>query len=143
MSKNISWIAVAVLAAGLLVTTAVNAGTPAIKEKGKVLGTVELLQDVGNLTTSATLFTVPAGQQLVVTDILISNSNAGDVCCQRIFRSGTDAIPLVAVQVGDTAVVNLNTGLAFDEGDTLQIRNGQSGGTTRWFVGGYLKKMPK
>jgi len=42
---------------------------------------------IANLT-DFNVFTVPAGKRLVITDVVVSNSNSGSSCCARISRNG-------------------------------------------------------
>jgi len=100
-------------------------------------GTVTLIANsVPNLTTSAILFTVPAGQQLLVTDIVISKDSAGAACCARLFRSGAAATAFIATPGTGTVTVHFEEGIRYTAGQTLQVRNGASSGAISFTVHG-------
>lgn len=99
-----------------------------------------IANSVPNLTTSATLFTVPAGRQLLVTTVVIAGSGlTANSCCARLFQGGaTPTTAFIAVQLGDSVTVNFSPGLRYTAGQTLQVRNGASSGPISFTVHGDL-----
>jgi hypothetical protein len=77
-----------VLALGITVfgVSAVSAQIPTVGDAGITFlgGTQLVANDVGNLT-DFDVFEVPAGVNLLITDVIVSNANAGRSCCARIF----------------------------------------------------------
>ena len=53
-----------------------------------VLNVVEITQQVPAGTTTVTAFTVPAGQTLIVTDVLLTNTSTAATCGAAINRAG-------------------------------------------------------
>jgi len=100
-------------------------------------GPVTLIANtVANLTTSGILFTVPAGQQLRVTDVVISKDGAGAACCARLVRSGVFVTGFISVPATDSVTVRFEEGIVYTAGQTLQVRNGASSGTISFTVHG-------
>jgi hypothetical protein len=133
------------LAAALVVllvlgTRLVDAQIPTIKGKGKLKEVVELIQtQLANLNEVG-VFTVPVGRRLVITDVLIANSNGTAANFQRILRNNTDTIGFVSVQAGDTFEHTFGTGIEFAAGDIVVVRNGGSAGPIDFLLRGYTTK---
>jgi hypothetical protein len=58
-----------------------------------VLDVVEITRVVPSGTAAVTAFTVPTGQTLVVTDVLVTNAGAAAVCGAAVNRVGVTAAP--------------------------------------------------
>lgn len=97
-----------------------------------------IANSVADLTTSATLYTVPAGDVLLVRSVVIAGSGlTADSCCARLFRNGVSgATGFIAVQQGDSVTVNFSPGIQYSAGQTLQVRNGASSGPISFTVHG-------
>ncbi len=125
----------------LFLASDLHAQVATVKAKGKVLGTVEVIENnVADLTT-VTVFIVPQEQRLVVTDVLIASPNGTETDSQRIFRSGVAATSFITVTKNSSFGHSFATGIEFLAGDTVQVRNGDSDGPTHWFLTGYLTKQ--
>jgi len=80
---------VALVAAGVSAqTTTSPAATPATTGAPVVLNIVEITRLVPSGTTAVTAFTVPAGQTLIVTDALVTNTGTEATCGAAINRAG-------------------------------------------------------
>jgi hypothetical protein len=89
---------VALMAAGVSAqTTSTLAGTPTVSASPATAGTpvvldiVEITRLVPSGTTAVTAFTVPAGQTLIVTDALVTNTGMEATCGAAINRAGGTA----------------------------------------------------
>jgi len=89
---------VALVAAGVSAqTTSTLAGTPTVNASPAttatpvVLNIVEITRLVPSGTTAVTAFTVPAGQTLIVTDALVTNTGTEATCGAAINRAGGTA----------------------------------------------------
>ncbi len=144
MRRDAVWIGLAIVVAAWLSTSGVLAGTPVIKERGKVLDTFELQSGFLQAgTTTETRYTVPPGQQLVVTDVLITNFVATEAAYAALLRDDAHAITTLAVPAGHTLFVPLASGVVFDEGQRLAFGSVDGVAGHSWFIGGYLKKKKK
>ena len=84
---------VALVAAGVSAQsmTSPNATSPATTATPVVLNIVEITRLVPSGTTAVTAFTVPAGQTLIVTDALVTNTGTEATCGAAINRAGGTA----------------------------------------------------
>jgi hypothetical protein len=84
---------VALVAAGVSAQpmTSPNATSPATTATPVVLNIVEITRLVPSGTTAVTAFTVPAGQTLIVTDALVTNTGTAATCGVAINRAGGTA----------------------------------------------------
>jgi hypothetical protein len=84
---------VALVAAGVSAQTMTspNATSPATTATPVVLNIVEITRLVPSGTTAVSAFTVPAGQTLIVTDALITNTGTEATCGAAINRAGGTA----------------------------------------------------
>ena len=99
---------------------------------------VELVADqVANLTTDS-VFAVPAGKRLVITDVVVSNSNSGSSCCARISRNGAFMTSSIAVAAGSSLSHTFATGIAFAAGNVVAVRNGARAGPISFSLRGFL-----
>lgn len=99
---------------------------------------VEIIENaVGTLMTE-TVYTVPAGKRLIVTDVTISNGNAVVTGSQRILRNGAAATAYFTVSAESTFSHTFATGIEFEAGDEVRVRNGTSSGETHFYLRGYL-----
>lgn len=139
---------VALLAAVVLTPVAFEPGPASAQQLSILLPNVaphdvaEIIRDGVAGSTSATVFTVPAGQTLVVTDLLITNDNAFAVCCQRLLRGGIGAATaLFTVSPQSVFAHAFSTGVVFTAGQTVVIQNGAVG-TTNFYLRGLLVLSP-
>jgi hypothetical protein len=110
---------VAVVAAGVSAQTMTSptlAGMPAVSASPAttttpvVLNIVEITRLVPSGTTAVTAFTVPAGQTLVVTDALVTNTGTAATCGAAINRAG-GAAAAVATPTATTATGTVSAGV--------------------------------
>ena len=99
---------------------------------------VEIVENDAGTLTSKTVYTVPAGKRLVITDVAISNANANVVTSQRIARNGDFVTTLFVVGAESTLTHTFATGIEFAAGDEVRVRNGQLSGETHFYLRGYL-----
>ncbi|HEV8586364.1 MAG TPA: hypothetical protein VGT02_15465 [Methylomirabilota bacterium] len=84
------------------ITPAVTPTTPTTATP-TVLNIVEITRSVPSGTTPVSAFTVPAGQTLIVTDVLVTNTGLAPACGAAITRAGGAAAPVTgAVAPGGT-----------------------------------------
>jgi hypothetical protein len=145
VSRTQVLICVLALGIGLVAATDVSAQVASILQPGTITGIVQINQNVAQLT-DVNVFTVPAGQTLRITDVIISNpsgSLGAGACCQRIFV-GAGCI------TQKTAFINVPgplhgsfehsflTGINFVAGQVVCLRNGDGSAATSWTVRGFL-----
>jgi len=90
--------------------------------------------------TDCDAFTVPAGQNVILTDIIVSNSNAAPSCCARIARGsgcGEFRTAFIVVPAGGTVNMHLDTGIGYTAGQVICVRNGASAGPINFTLRGY------
>jgi len=92
--------------------------------------------------TSCDAFTVPAGQNVILTDVIISPASGNTVksCCARIARgSGCSEFRTNFINVPPDAPVSIqfNTGMGFTAGQVICVRNGASSGDLHFTLRGY------
>jgi hypothetical protein len=141
-------IVVGVLTLGIAVfgVSAVSAQVPSVSDAGiTFLGGVQLIANsVGNLS-DFDVFTVPAGVNLLVTDVIVSNSNASASCCARIFTGAgclTERTGFITVPAGGSVTMNFLTGIGFASGQVVCVRNGDSAGPLHFTLRGYRFTIP-
>jgi hypothetical protein len=93
---------------GVPATTATTAGTTATSTM-TIEQIVSLTRVVEAGAPAAGVFAVPAGQRLVVTDVLITNPGAAPACGASISPSGT--APPATTTLASAAAVESGTGL--------------------------------
>jgi hypothetical protein len=89
--------------------------------------------------TPVTVFTVPAGQQLVITDLLVTNPGTTPACGAQVGASGTatngtpaagatgeSGTGVLCVPAQSSLNVGLTTGLEFDAGQSVVLGNAVS-----------------
>lgn len=89
--------------------------------------------------TPVTVFTVPAGQQLVITDLLVTNPGTTPACGAQVGASGTatngtpaagatgeSGTGVLCVPAQTSLNVGLTTGLEFDAGQSVVLGNAVS-----------------
>jgi hypothetical protein len=91
-----------------------------------------------NAGTSRTVFTVPSGQRLVITDVIISNPTASGSCCAEILRNGSFATSLISVPAGSSFQHTFATEIEFAAGNTVGVQNGASSGLLNFYLSGFL-----
>src|SRR5262245_64826474 len=94
------------------------------------------------IATTVDLFTVPANQILVITDLMITNDNATPADALRIFRSNNQATSFITVAPHSTFAHTFATGILFLPGDTLRVRNGGSAASATFYLRGFLLSIP-
>ena len=106
---------VALVAAGVSAQTmSTPAGTPTVSASPATAGTpvvldiVEITRLVPSGTTAVTAFTVPAGQTLIVTDALVTNTGTEATCGAAINRAGGTAAA-VTTPTATTATATTTT----------------------------------
>jgi len=102
------------------------------------VGRTLIANEVPNLTTVDAL-TVPSGQTFTLRNVVISNPNATLVTSQRIFRSGTAVTAFITVPAGASFQADFTPGIVYTAGQVVQVRIGQSSGTTDFTVSGNLQ----
>ncbi len=90
-----------------------------------------------NAGTIRTVFTVPSGQRLVITDVIISNPNASSLCCAEILRNGSFATSLISVPAGSSFQHTFGTEIEFTAGNTVGVHNASSG-SLNFYLSGFL-----
>lgn len=99
---------------------------------------VEIIENgVANLT-DVSAFTVPSDRRLIITDVIISNSNSSSSCCARISRNGPFVTGFIAVEANSSFEHTFLTGIEFGPGDMVGVRNGASSGPLDFYLRGYL-----
>ena len=99
-----------------------------------VLNVVEITHTVPAGTAPVTAFTVPAGQTLIVTDVLVTNTGASATCGGAISRAAGAAAGTITqtdstvtgplcVASRTTTALPLTTGIEFGPGQTVQLIN--------------------
>jgi hypothetical protein len=112
-----------VLAAGVAAnqiaaqTTTTPSASPGLTTTPTVLNLVEITRSVPSSATPVSAFTVPAGQTLIVTDVLVTNTGTAAACGAAINRSGGAAAPVTGAAVpggttGATSTTSTATGAA-------------------------------
>jgi hypothetical protein len=107
---------VALVAAGVSAQpmTSSNATSSATTATPVVLNIVEITRLVPSGTTAVTAFTVPAGQTLIVTDALVTNTGTAATCGAAINRAGGTAAavttPAATTATGTTTTTPTTTG---------------------------------
>lgn len=127
-----------VLTLALALPLDVHSQIPTVKGRGKLIEVVELIENLVDNLTSVSVYTVPAGRRLVITDILISNGNSSSVVAQYLLRDGAAATIYITVPARSTFSHTFATGIEFQAGEVVSVRNGQSSGKTDFYLRGYL-----
>jgi len=109
------------------VITAVSDKTPFVSVENEV-----------SALTTRTVFTVPPGQRLVITDVIISNPTASGSCCAEILRNGSFATSLISVPAGSSFQHTFATEIEFTAGNTVGVRNGAGSGFLNFYLSGFL-----
>jgi hypothetical protein len=90
-----------------------------------------------NAGASRTVFTVPSGQRLIITDVIISNPNASALCCAEILRNDSFATSLISVPAGSSFEHTFGTEIEFTAGNTVGVHNASSG-SLNFYLSGFL-----
>ena len=98
---------------------------------------VSVENDVPALT-SRTVFTVPTGQRLIITDVIISNPTSSGSCCAEIPRNGSFATSFISVPAGSSFQHTFGTEIEFTAGDRVGVRNGASLGFLHFYLSGFF-----
>lgn len=139
--RSLAWLAV-LASAMLLAPDRAQAQLPTFKAIPAKLKTVELIADsVANLTTTD-LLTVPADRRVIITDLLIANSNNAEVVSQRVFRGASAATLSLVIPANSSFSHVFATGIEFDAGEVVRVRNGASSGPVNFYLRGYIVKVP-
>jgi len=98
---------------------------------------VSVENDVPALT-SRTVFTVPTGQRLVITDVIISNPTSSGSCCAEILRNGSLATSLISIPAESSFQHTFGTEIEFTAGQTVGVQNGARSGFLHFYLSGFL-----
>jgi hypothetical protein len=138
-------VALTALAVGSVVAGGALALSPTVDTSLTFRRAVDIVDSAGPASISLA-YTVPAGRKFMLTDLVISSASnttpasALDVytgvgtSCASIAASRTAALKVPA---GGTLHLPFVTGIGFNAGQTVCIRNGGSV-TTYWTIRGYL-----
>jgi hypothetical protein len=144
---SLKLLAVTVLAVGLVgvVTDQVLASTPTIKGKGKVFQFVNFTAELSNF--NANIAVVPEKQNLVITDIMVTNLSAvTGTFGVRCLDGDENPLILAPVFVGidSTFVHSFSTGIQCPELTTAQVTIASdqqpTNGNWKVTVSGYFRK---
>ncbi|MBI3796352.1 MAG: hypothetical protein HY268_05185 [Deltaproteobacteria bacterium] len=91
-----------------------------------------------NAGTTRTVFTVPAGQRLVITDIIIANPTASASCCAQILRGNNLATSSISVPAGSSFQHTFGSEIEFTAGDQVRVQNGAGSGSFNFYLSGFL-----
>jgi hypothetical protein len=108
-------------------------------------GGVNIIQDVVGPGASRVAYTVPAGRNLMLTDIVISNESATAAIAQRIFAgpgncsvTGSAKTTRLTVPAEGSLHLPLVTGIGFSAGQTVCLYNLDADSETQWMLRGFL-----
>ena len=104
------------------------------------VGEIEVVRTVPNDTTE-NILTVPQGEGALLTDVIISNSNAGASCCAEILGDDTVRVGPISVPPQDTVVMDFMSGMDFTSGTTIRLRNDDNAGPLHFTVRGYQFRL--
>jgi len=88
--------------------------------------------------TARTVFKVPDGQRLVITDVIIANPTASGSCCAEILRNGSFATSFISVPPGASFQHTFGTEIEFTAGETVGVHNGANSGSLNFYLSGFL-----
>lgn len=102
---------------------------------------VEIIVNQLSNLTDTDVFTVPKGKKLVITDVIVSNSNGSESCCARIGTGGfaSARTAFIAVPAGGVFEHSFVDGIAFKANEKVSVRNGASAGALDFYLRGTLK----
>jgi hypothetical protein len=110
-----------------------------VKGRGKALELVEITR-LMEANTNVTAYTVPDGRRLVITDILVYNTNATAIERGGLYRAPSKEIfGALSVPASGTFAHSFTTGFAFESGIGVGIDN-QVAGEGLYTLTGYLTK---
>jgi hypothetical protein len=98
---------------------------------------VSVENDVPPLTARI-VFTVPTGQRLIITDVVISNPTSTGSCCAEILRNDDFATSLISIPAGSSFQHTFGTGIEFIAGQTVGVRNSARSGVLHFYLSGFL-----
>src|SRR6476469_2461731 len=109
-----------------------HAQVPTVKGKGNVISTFEQTFVVLSNTTP-TVYTVPAGRRLVITDVIISNVSDTESVRVAMDRGGTGVF---AMELLPTRVFNhaFTTGPGYAAGQSIVLGTGSQSSPTIWYL---------
>lgn len=111
-------------------------GTTSTGTTPTVLNVVEITRLVPAGTTAVTAFTVPAGQTLVVTDVLLTNTGTAGACGAALNRAGGSATtPSATFTTPPTSTTTTNTGTTATTSGTGTTTTAVPGTTTPALAG--------
>jgi hypothetical protein len=137
-------ICVLALGIGLVAATDVSAQVATILQPGTITGIVQINQTLLLALHDVDVFTVPAGQTLRITDVIISLPfGSTRACCQRIFvGAGCITQKTASITVPQPLQGSFQhsflTGINFVAGQVVCLRNGDANNGTSWTVRGFL-----
>jgi len=113
---------------------------PSLLERINFLGGVQIIANNVESGTVVDAHTVLPGENLLVTDVIISNPDAIPQCCARLFTGPGVTTPRtadIAVPPGRTVSMHFRTGIGFVSGEVVSIGNGSASGTLHFTIRGY------
>ncbi len=103
----------------------------------------EIIQDSVPALTTREAFTVPPGQILFITEVVISNGSTNPAVGQRILRGDNPATAFITVGPNSAFSHTFASGLAFTAGQVVAVRNGTNlAGSTHFYLRGFLVSSP-
>lgn len=144
MGKQQSRLVMAALLAlgvGALAADKAKAVDPTVNVPLTFQGGVQIVLNLLANLTNVDVFTVPAGRNFMLTDLIISKDSTGAAVDQRVFTGAgciTERTAFLSVPGQDTLHIQFATGIGFTSGQVVCIRNGASAGPTNWTIRGYL-----
>jgi hypothetical protein len=110
-----------------------------VKGKGKALELVEITRLLES-NSNVIAYTVPDGRRLVITDVVVYNTNAAAVERGGLYRAGNKEIFVAfSVPASGTFAHSFTTGFSFASGSGVGIDN-QGAGEALYYLTGYLTK---
>ena len=142
-----------VLTVMVLFTAGASSQVAMISAPGTYIGSVELSANLVANASDLDIYNVPAPYRFKITDLIISNPNATASCCARIFNGPGPCGPLpimcgpartgfIAVPAGGSVDHSFLTGINFQSGTTVTVRNGDVVGSIDFTIRGYLFTIP-
>ncbi len=121
---------------------------PVVVQNGDTNGTAtELVEFIAlnvDLDTTVNLFTVPTGQRLVITDVIVAGSANNIGFDNKILRNNDVVASSINVPIAFSGTYEHSyvSGIVFLEKETLSIRGGSLGDPTNWELRGFLETWP-
>jgi hypothetical protein len=125
------------LLAALVLARALPAQVATVKAGGKLQETVAINQTFSE--DALTIYTVPAGKRLIVTDIVVANGDQTDTLPFRLIRNQFAVMGFILVQPQQNFAHSFTTGIEYGPGTEVRV-HGDDDILTYLSVYGYLTK---